>query len=136
MKKAQAQIITTILIILLVLAAIVIVWQVVRGVVTEGGEEVEKGATCLGVAMEIEEGPRPSTYVVKRSGGGEVFDTAEVTLGLVWIVNGESGDSSLDPNHFASPLASIVATQTAATSIEVALVVDGTTCPITGKWEA
>jgi flagellin-like protein len=39
-RKAQSQIITTVLIILLVLAAIVIVWQVVQGTVRSGAEQL------------------------------------------------------------------------------------------------
>jgi len=52
-KRAQAQIITTVLIILLVLAAIVIVWQVVSGTIEEGGEEISAQSGCMGVSMEI-----------------------------------------------------------------------------------
>ncbi len=52
-KKAQAQIITTVLIILLVLAAIVIVWQVIQGTVKGGAEEIESQSLCLGLTMEI-----------------------------------------------------------------------------------
>jgi hypothetical protein len=52
-KKAQSQIITTILIILLVLAAIVIVWQVIQGTVEKGAEEIESQSDCLGLRLEI-----------------------------------------------------------------------------------
>jgi len=52
MKKAQAQIITTVLIILLVLAAIVIVWQVVSGTIEEGGETIESQSECIGFTMD------------------------------------------------------------------------------------
>ena len=53
-KKAQAQIITTVLIILLVLAAIVIVWQVIQGTVEGGAKQVEGQTDCLTVNLEIE----------------------------------------------------------------------------------
>ena len=53
MRKAQSQIITTILIILLVLAAIVIVWQVVRSTVTEGAGQISGAASCIGVDLAI-----------------------------------------------------------------------------------
>jgi len=52
-KKAQGEIITTVLIILLVLAAIVIVWQVIRGTVEKGAEEVESQAECIGLNIDI-----------------------------------------------------------------------------------
>ncbi|MEK6831079.1 MAG: hypothetical protein AABX77_03550 [Nanoarchaeota archaeon] len=52
-RKAQAQVISTILIILLVLAAIVIVWQVVQGTVKGGAEEIESQSQCIGLTIEI-----------------------------------------------------------------------------------
>ena len=52
-KKAQAQIITTVLIILLVLAAIVIVWQVIQGTIEGGTEEISKKTGCLGLNIDI-----------------------------------------------------------------------------------
>ena len=52
-KKAQSQIITTVLIILLVLAAIVIVWQVVSGTIKSGAEEIETQSLCLGLTLEV-----------------------------------------------------------------------------------
>ncbi len=53
-KKAQSQIITTVLIILLVLAAIVIVWQVVQGTVQQGADEIGGQSDCFTVGLEIE----------------------------------------------------------------------------------
>lgn len=52
-KKAQSQVITTVLIILLVLAAIVIVWQVVNRTVSQASQEVETQVSCVGLNMEI-----------------------------------------------------------------------------------
>ena len=52
-KKAQAQIITTVLIILLVLAAIVIVWQVIQGTVKGGTEQIAGQTDCLTISLEI-----------------------------------------------------------------------------------
>ena len=52
-KKAQGEIITTVLIILLVLAAIVIVWQVVNGTVNRGGDAVTAQSSCLGLSIDI-----------------------------------------------------------------------------------
>jgi flagellin-like protein len=52
-KKAQSEIITTVLIILLVLAAIVIVWQVVQGTVNKGAEQVEAQSSCIGLSISL-----------------------------------------------------------------------------------
>ena len=53
-RKAQGEIITTILIILLVLAAIVIVWQAVRGTIGGGVGKIEAGAACIGLDVSID----------------------------------------------------------------------------------
>ena len=52
-RKAQSEVITTILIILLVLAVIVIVWQVVRSTVEKGAGELETKAKCLEVSLTL-----------------------------------------------------------------------------------
>jgi len=52
-KRGQSEIITTVLIILLVLAAIVIVWQVVKGTVSTGSEQVTSAAGCIGISLDI-----------------------------------------------------------------------------------
>lgn len=94
-KKAQGQIITTILIILLVLAAIVIVWQVVNRTVTEGGEEITAQAGCLGFTVAIADKAAGATTV---SG----VPSKKVTDMTFYVVDGsyalgaavEAGDSS------------------------------------------
>lgn len=50
-KKAQGEIITTVLIILLVLAAIVIVWQVVNSTVNRAGEQADIASQCVGIQL-------------------------------------------------------------------------------------
>lgn len=71
MRKAQSQIITTILIILLVLAAIVIVWQVVRGTVEEGAESIPGQTDCLTTRLDISV-PATNAQVLKvERGTGE-----------------------------------------------------------------
>jgi len=60
-KKAQSQIITTVLIILLVLAAIVIVWQVVQGTVQQGADEIGGQSDCFTVGLGIESVTASST---------------------------------------------------------------------------
>ena len=68
-KKAQSQIITTVLIILLVLAAIVIVWQVVRKTVETGAEGITSATDCFGVEMEVTSGDSSSVIVMRKPGG-------------------------------------------------------------------
>jgi len=70
-RKAQGQIITTILIILLVLAAIVIVWQVVNRTVTEGTDQIDVQSACLGVTLDIESANATTNEIkVRRNAGG------------------------------------------------------------------
>jgi hypothetical protein len=52
-KKAQSQIITTVLIILLVFAAIIIIWQVISGTIEQGAEEIEGQAGCFGLRIDV-----------------------------------------------------------------------------------
>ena len=73
MKKAQGQIITTILIILLVLAAIVIVWQVVNRTVSESAEEGSTQSDCIGSSVTIESATG-TTVSVRRNAGGPSDD--------------------------------------------------------------
>ena len=52
-RKAQSEIITTVLIILLVLAAVFIVWQAVKGTVTKGTTEIESQSACMDSDLSI-----------------------------------------------------------------------------------
>jgi anionic cell wall polymer biosynthesis LytR-Cps2A-Psr (LCP) family protein len=52
-KKAQAQIITTVLIILLVIAAVAIVWNVVNNTVSDGSKKIDQQSDCIGLIMDI-----------------------------------------------------------------------------------
>ena len=82
-RKAQAQIITTVLIILLVLAAIVIVWQVVQGTIRTGAEEVETQSACLGLNMVVVSANATSDdVVVRRDPGAADVDTVIATIYL------------------------------------------------------
>lgn len=72
-KKAQGEIITTVLIILLVLAAIVIVWQVVKNAVTEPVKPIPNTVECMSIDMIVESVTKTSANVVvkvKRNAGG------------------------------------------------------------------
>ena len=133
-RKAQSQIITTVLIILLVLAAIVIVWQVVNRTVVGAGSEVEKQGNCLGISMGIKNLNESSdkNFTIKRLGGGTI--TPEPTLKIV----GNTSACSWTPSNpdwtqdQFSAKCDFTAAQTG--TIEVALKLDdGTFCPITGS---
>lgn len=52
-KKAEATVITTVLLILLVLATIVIVWQVINRTVSEGSKKIQQQSQCLDLVMDI-----------------------------------------------------------------------------------
>ncbi len=96
-KRAQAQIITIVLIILLVLAGIVILWNVVSGTIEEGGEQVEVQSGCIGVNMEVTNAILGSDTVTIRRGQGE--EDLRVT-GYKLFVNGalvDEGDINFDP---------------------------------------
>ena len=69
MKKAQSQIITTVLIILLVLAAIVIVWQVVQGTVNTSTDEIEKTSNCI-----------EAIGVLEVDGAGSCYDGVRIKV--------------------------------------------------------
>jgi len=95
-KKAQSQIITTVLIILLVLAAIVIVWQVVNSTIREGAEGIEGGMDCSTIGLEIQPvAAGASSIVVKRLAGEGDLKKIRV------IVAGEVKDEDTDAQDLA-----------------------------------
>ena len=106
-RKAQAQIITTVLIILLVLAAIVIVWQVIQGTVQSGADELEGQSGCIGLNLDItgvventnSDGEIESldVSVTRRSGGtdGEVAISILIDGAVVTTTVPGGGDNNL-----------------------------------------
>lgn len=52
-KKAEATVITTVLLILLVLASIVIVWQVINRTVSEGSKKIQQQSQCLDLVLDV-----------------------------------------------------------------------------------
>ena len=97
-KRAQAQIITTVLIILLVLAGIVILWNVVSGTIESGGEQITAQSGCIGVSMEVTRAVAGENKVIIRRGQGE--GKIEVT-GYKLFVDGtlvaQADDVNFDP---------------------------------------
>ena len=89
-KKAQAQIITTVLIILLVLAAVVIVWQVINSTVRTGTSTLEEKVECIGLSLEVTNVSISGTILnvsVTRLAGGPSGDVK-----LILLVNGNTED--------------------------------------------
>ena len=140
-KKAQGEVITTVLIILLVLAAIVIVWQVVNSTITKGSEQVQSQSGCIGINIETtpKVGGTAKEFVAKRSAQGGTFTASSLAVlvdGVRKIPITDYTLSSTTP--LQSPLDTVTITFTATTtptkSVEVAIIGDGTTCPGTGLY--
>jgi hypothetical protein len=157
-KKAQGEVITTVLIILLVLAAIVIVWQVVNSTISKGAKQVESQTACIGFGFEpitasssVTDGPL-DTFIIKRTTQGGTFKTTELrvlingdkhtlTDGTYKLVNADGSPftgslllSPLDTVKIVTTLKNADDTEKEPTSIEISLVGDGATCPATIVW--
>lgn len=136
-KKAQAQIITTVLIILLVLAAIVIVWQVVQSTIESGAETIEGTAACIGIDLEIvsANSTANSVTVTRLSGGdkGAVGDIRFLAAGSsVTTVTNPSTGSDLEPLE-TKTWTGFSPVLTTGQKVEVAAILsdgDGTICNI------
>ena len=102
-KRAQAQIVTTILLILIVLAAVIIVWQVIDRFVGQGEEAITTKVSCIDVRLEIVEANATSgqNFIrVTRQSGGKTDAVSDIKI----LVNGAaagdtdpSGGSGLEP---------------------------------------
>jgi hypothetical protein len=81
-KKAQSQIITTVLIILLVLVSIIVIWQIVQGTVRRGLDESEIKAACIGVNLEITNVDSTSNlvYITMNIGGAKDIIVSDVEI--------------------------------------------------------
>ena len=138
-KKAQGEIITTVLIILLVLAAIVIVWQVVNSTITKGSEQVQSQTGCIGINIETTpkiDGLPNLVFVAKRSAQGGTFTASNLVV-LVDGVRLATGYTLVPTtNPLQNPLDTVTITLSvpAIKSVEVAIIGDGTTCPGTGLY--
>jgi len=93
MKKAQSQIITTVLIILLVLAAIVIVWQVVRSTVETGSQGITSGTDCMTIDLEILGNTSSNEISVHRKvGAGDLIGIKVLMNGTVVTPSADASD--------------------------------------------
>lgn len=139
-KKAQGEVITTVLIILLVLAAIVIVWQVVNSTITKGSEQVKAQTGCIGINIETTPKVGDATnksFVAKRSAQGGTFTASSLAVLVDGVRLASTGYTILPAtNPLQSPLDTVTITLTTAAtkSVEVAIIGDDTTCPGTGLY--
>ena len=84
-KRGLGDVVTAILIILLVLGAVVIVWQVVKGTLKEGEEQVAAKTDCIGIQLEITDAVYDAdadteTVSVTRQAGGPDGQVSVVVL--------------------------------------------------------
>jgi len=127
--KAQAQIITTVLIILLVLAAIVIVWQVISGTVNEGAEQIDTQSGCIGTIIEIvsaDVNGQKMTITRKSGGSSDAIEYAVLVNGVV--KNSTSATLDILKQLESSDLVFAVNTFTATSKLEVSAKIGDTSC--------
>ena len=128
-KKAQSQIITTVLIILLVLAGVVIVWQVVRGTIGEGTENIGSAVDCLKVQLEITKAEVGVNAIeIKRAVGGDALSGVNI------LVNGtlQTGAGTSSPiSALETKTYGLGDALNSGDKVEIAaILVDGTVCDI------
>ena len=92
-KRAQSEVITTVLIILLVIAAVFIVYTAVRGMVTDTTTTATQKSKCIGLTMKVvSANNNTNEVVVQRDAGG---DSGKVTP--VIVVGGKVVTSATCP---------------------------------------
>jgi len=91
-KRAQSEVITTVLIILLVLAAVFIVYTAVMGMINKGTTTTSEKAKCMGLTLEVTgvhltnlstdatEADKNATVSITRKAGGDVSGVIPVIL--------------------------------------------------------
>jgi len=125
MKKAQSEIITTVLLVLIALAAVAIIAVFITNQVRQGAASADAKAQCLKVDVEVTSAVKDATSItVKRNDGESIVGTIKT------IVNGASWNAS------ATMPASLETTSVIGTAlpengkVEVGVVLaDGTACP-------
>ena len=124
MKKAQGQIITTILIILLILAAIVIVWQVVGRTVQKGSGEISSQTDCIGIDLEIESASEEGGITIRRGVGGpdEAVQVYAVVEGRDKILGDSAGIEELGLDVF------LLGDVNVGDKVEAGVILDGNIC--------
>jgi len=111
-RKAQSQLITTVLIILLVLAAVIIVWQLTQRTVSGGADQVDKQAACIGLGLTVESAKDQSlssfSLAIKR--GVDDLGSGNVTVSAV-SVNGLGASGSGNSPIAAGEIKTIAVTR-------------------------
>ena len=134
-RKAQGEVITTILIILLVLAAVVIAWQAIRGTVQKGAGAIEPKMTatlaCMDVKVDVIEakatGAATSNVKVTRLAGGNITvgDIRVLVDGAVQSTTATGAIAELETKTIGVPI------NVSEKKIEVAAILSGgTSCDI------
>lgn len=89
MKKAQSEIITTVLLVLIALAAVAIIAVFITNQVRQGAASAESKAQCLKIDVEVTNAVQGATTItVKRNDGESIVGTIKT------IVNGASWNAS------------------------------------------
>jgi len=131
-KKAQAQIITVVIIILLVLAAVFIVWRAIQKTVSEGSEQISDQSNCIGINLEILQSAA-LIFNVKRTGSGGSFGEADVAVIVDDVKLAKDTGYALSENSLVEPLGTGTITfdlgSEPVSKLEVAIIGDGVTCP-------
>jgi hypothetical protein len=129
-KKGVSDVIATVLIILLVLAAIIIVWQAVKGTVTSTTETVAAKAKCIGVTLNpVSYSCSNSTGVVTTSVSRGSDDAGAIQMKVV--VDNTAEAETAAPSALGTLTAGTIttsATGKASITLKVAAIIDGNTC--------
>ncbi|MFA5856580.1 MAG: hypothetical protein WC867_04430 [Candidatus Pacearchaeota archaeon] len=127
-RKAQGEIITTVLIILLVLAAIVIVWQVVRGTVSTTATRAGNVANCIDADITLNSatlvggGSGTASAVISKAGNDVSITSIKVLVydQSTGAIMCSADDAAHIPAKFASGTSAIPCTTlTAGTTYTV-----------------
>jgi len=138
-KKAQAQIITVVIIILLVLAAVFIVWRAIQKTIAEGSEQISEQSRCIGINLEIIKAS-DLVFHIKRTGSGGSFNEVDVAVLVDDVRLGkDTGYALSNSSLLEGPLGTGTITfdsgSEPVSKLEVALIGDGITCPAIAKLE-
>ena len=104
-RKAQGEVITTILIILLVLAAVVIAWQAIKGTVQRGATTITSQSGCVGLDLTIE-----SARCTAGSAAISVSRGGDSVVGTILSVSASDGTGTGNSTTTLANLGQAIAT--------------------------
>ncbi|MBU3913403.1 MAG: hypothetical protein KKB21_02680 [Nanoarchaeota archaeon] len=129
-KRAQSEVITTVLIILLVLAAVFIVYTAVRNMVQGGTTQATEKQKCLEIGLNIVSVNKTSGNVtITRLSGGADGDVTDVTI----LVDGTSKTVLYPTDKSLTQMSTKIYTVGAITNakkVEVGAVLGATKCDV------